>query len=347
MFYSFQLWRHPNVYYREAVHRLSRCELLCMLSSIHVETNIQEECIGSAVFLTFESRPLSPEELSWLRGHSCVIFMAEKRGKALIPLPVMPAPFLPEELPEVLKYKGKTSPALSEMMLNTALSLSEYAHSDSPLTVLDPLCGRGTGLFCALLTGANAVGLDQDRRDLKEAGNYFSRFLKLHRLKHTLSVRSETVDRQSVPARVFQFSPTKEQFQQGDIRSLSLYEGDTTLTANLLKKDPAHILIADLPYGVQHAPQSGQRPESFQSMLRRALPAWRQAIRPGGAIALSFNTLTLKKEKVQELVSDSGFLVCSSSAFTDLAHPVEQAIIRDLVFAIIPSHPQLEGGPSQ
>ena len=116
----------------------------------------------------FPVHPLSPEELSWLRGHSCIVFMAEKREDALIPLPVSPASSLPEELPEVLKYKGKTSPAFSRMMLNTALSLSRYAHSAQPLTVLDPLCGRGTGLFCALLAGENAVGLDQDSRDLKE-----------------------------------------------------------------------------------------------------------------------------------------------------------------------------------
>ena len=76
MVYSFQLWRHPNIHYREAVQRLSRCELLAMLSSLSVETNIQEEYIGSAAFLTFESRPLSLAELAWLRRHSCIVFMA-------------------------------------------------------------------------------------------------------------------------------------------------------------------------------------------------------------------------------------------------------------------------------
>ena len=338
MVYSFQLWRHPNIYYREAVQRLSRCELLSMLLSLSVETNIQEEYIGSTSFLTFESRTLSPEELTWLRGHSCIVFMAEKRGNSLIPLPVSPDPFLPEELPEVLKYKGKTSPAFSRMMLNTALSVSQYAHSDPPLTVLDPLCGRGTGLFCALLAGENAVGLDEDSRDLKEASDYFSRFLKLYRLKHTLSVGSETVRGKAVPSRIFRFAPTKEQFQKGDTRSLCLYEGDTVLAASLMKKAAAHILIADLPYGVQHAPQSGRQTEPFQSMLQRALPAWRQALRPGGAMALSFNTLTLKAEKAREMVSDAGFNLCDAPVFTGLAHTVEQAIIRDLVFATIPGH---------
>lgn len=338
MVYSFQLWRHPNIHYREAVQRLSRCELLAMLSSLSVETNIQEEYIGSAAFLTFESRPLSLAELAWLRRHSCIVFMAEKRDCFLLPLSVSSASFLPEELPEVLKYKGKTSPAFSRMMLNTALSMSRYAHSDLPVTVLDPLCGRGTGLFSALLTGENAVGMDEDSRDLKEASDYFSRFLKLHRLKHTLSVGSETVRSHAVPSRVFRFAPTKEQFQKGDTRYLSLYEGDTALAASLLKKSPAHLLIADLPYGVQHAPQTGRHPEPFQTMLLRALPSWRKALHPGGAMALSFNTLTLKAETVRSMVSDAGFSLCDSPAFSGLSHTVEQAIIRDLVFATVPEH---------
>ena len=106
MVYSFQLWRHPNIHYREAILRLSVCELFAMLRSLSITAEIQAETLGSASFLTFECRPLSPEELTWLRGHSCVVFMAEKRGSMLFPLAVDPPDAVFAALPEVLKYKG-------------------------------------------------------------------------------------------------------------------------------------------------------------------------------------------------------------------------------------------------
>ena len=342
MVYTFQLWKHPNIFYREAIRKLSICELFCMLRSLSVEADIHSEIIGSAPFLTFECHPLSEAELIWLRGHSCVVFMAEKKGDALVPVPVLPRNSLSEELPEVLKYKGKTSPAFMRMMYNTALSLTPYARSSSPVTALDPLCGRGTGLFCALLAGANAAGMDQDGRDLKEAESYFSRFLKMHRIKHSLEHHSETVLNRAVPVRVFQFSPSKEGFREGQKQSLSLYEGDTELIGSLLKKKPAHVLIADLPYGIQHAPLGGKQPESFDALLARAFPAWKKALLPGAAIGISFNKLTLKPDRVCDPLSRAGFQPLQSAVFSGLDHSVEQAVLRDLIFATVPQHPRFK-----
>ena len=333
MVYSFQLWKHPNIHFREAVQRLSCCELLSMLRCLSIGTDIIPESLGSADFLTFESRELSPEELSWLQRHSCIVFQAEKSGSLLRPVYAVSPFVLPEELPEILKYKGKTSVSLTRMMLNTALALTPFARQTGPTLVLDPLCGRGTGLFCGLCTGMNAVGLDLDRRDLKEGADYFSRFLKLHRISHSLTAHSETVHGSAVPARTFRFSLSKE---PGAFRSLTLFEGDTGLAGPLMKKAPAHVIIADLPYGVQHAPQAGRKPESFVSLLSRVLPSWKAALRPGGALAVSFNVLTLKAEKVRFLLSEAGFRVIDSPEYTVLEHTVEQAIRRDLVFASVP-----------
>ncbi|MBR2822991.1 MAG: hypothetical protein IKE24_04835 [Clostridia bacterium] len=236
----------------------------------------------------------------------------------------------------MLKYKGKTNPTLMRMMFNTALSLTPFVRQDAPVTVLDPLCGRGTGLFCALLSGANAVGLDLDGKDLKEASDYFSRFLKLNRLKHTFSPVSETVRGRPVSGRVFRFAASKEAFSRGDVRFLSFFEGDTALASSLLKKQKAHLLLADLPYGVQHAPQSGPKPESFEALLTRSLPAWRAALHPGGALALSFNDLTFKRCRLRSLLADHGFSPVDLPECLNLSHDVEQAVHRDLIFATLP-----------
>ena len=336
MVYSFQLWKHPNIHYQEAVQRLSRCELFSMLRSLSIETDIRQDLIGAAVFLTFECRSLSQEELVYLAGHSCVTFLTEKVKDLLRPLPVAPSFYLPDELPEVLKYKGKTNPTFMRMMFNTALSLTPFVHKADSIILLDPLCGRGTGLFCGLLSGVNAIGIDLDGRDLKEASDFFSRFLKLNYFKHALSERSETVQGKPVPARIFRFSPSREAFSRGDVRSLTLFQGDTAIAPFLMRKHPGHVLLADLPYGVQHAPQSGARPESFAALLSRALPAWKKALQPGAAVALSFNDLTLKPSLLRSLLIEAGFSPVDVPEFSGLSHPVEQAVHRDLIFATLP-----------
>lgn len=336
MVYSFQLMRHPNIHYREAVQRLSRCELLSMLKSLSVETEVQTEELGGAVFLTFDCRSLTESELSWLAGHSCVVFQAVRQGNLLFPLSGKSSDYLPEDLPEILKYKGKTNPSLTRMMINTALSLTPFAHSSAKISVLDPLCGRGTTLFCALCAGANGIGIDTDQRDLKEASDYFLRYLKLHRMKHELVSGSDTVRKYSVPRTTISFAPSKEQYQSRDTRSLTLWHGDTELAGSLMRKNAAHVLVCDLPYGVQHAPQSGTHAESFIGMLKRALPSWKQALLPGGAVAISFNQLTLKSEDVRTLLAESGFLPVDTADYINLSHSVEQAVTRNLLFALVP-----------
>ena len=336
MFYSLQLWKHPNIHYREALLRLSRCELFSMLRALSVFSEPVTENRGGAVFLTFESRELSPEELSFLSGHSCAAMLAEKRGDLLLPLSVQSPDSFSEDLPEILKYKGKTNPTFTRMMLNTARAVSAFSGGTETLSVLDPVCGRGTTLFCALCMGASATGVDLDRRDLKEAADYFAAYLKEAGLKHSLRSFSLTVQGSGLPGKTFSFALSREAFRAGDLKTLTLLEGDASAAGVALKKSPAHLLVADLPYGIQHAPQGSARPESFTAFLHRVLPFWRKALRPGGAAALSFNTLTLKAADVRHALEDAGFLPLVPDEFTALSHPVEHAVVRDVVFATVP-----------
>lgn len=334
MVYSFQLIRHPNIHYRQAVIRLSQCELTAMLKNLAIEAEIRVRRMGGADFLVFECRELSPEEISWLSGHSCIVFMAESRGDYLIPLqPSFSDAFSPD-LPEILKYKGKTNPTLTRMMLNTVLSLASFPGRPQMFRVLDPLCGKGTTLFCALCAGCSAVGMDLDGKALKEAADYFSRYLKMHRIKHTLRAHSETVGRQSVPVTSFSFGFDRS--SSGNAASLDFFLCDSSFADRLLRKRPAHVLIADLPYGVQHAPSSEGRTGTFASFLRDVLPSWKKAVLPGGAIALSYNTLTLSPSEIRRSLSAAGFVPIEENAFSGLEHRVEQAVTRDIVFALAP-----------
>ena len=339
MVFCFQLTPHANIRYREAQLKLGKAELACILQGLGLSCDISSAVIGGVTFLTFEADALSPAQLSALSRHSAALMICEMQGSAengtlmLRPLEKVSHAYLTEDLPEVLKYKGKTSAVFTHMMLNCARAASSFFADDAPLTVLDPICGRGTTCFVALQQGMNAVGVDVDRRDLKEAADYFERHLQFHRLKHKLDQGSRTVRKHAVPEAVYTIADSKEHFKEGDTRSLALYLGDTGLTGDLMKKQPAHLIVSDLPYGVQHAPQDGKRTETFMQVMKRALPAWHAALRPGGAIALSFNVLTLKKETLAQLLTDAGFTPLCDAPYDDFEHFVETAVTRDFIVA--------------
>ena len=332
MVYSFELIKHANIRYRESVSVLAHCELFAMLSSLGIACEILHEQMGGSHFLTFDCRELLDSEISFLSRHSSIALMAEKKEGFLRPLHVVPNNYLPEDLPEVLKYKGKTSVPFTRMMLNVAVSLSS-PEKDSPPLFFDPVCGKGTGYFCALCSGMNAVGLDTDRKDIRESIDYFSRYLKYHKLKHEQRSHSETAAKQAVPVTSFRFADTREHFHAGDTRSLMLAYADTAESPALFRKRQADIIIADLPYGVQHAPQAGIRHEPLTNFLSRVLPAWKQCLRQNGVIALSFNTLILPSAIVREMLNQAGFQLPRNDLFRHLSHEVEHAVVRDVIFA--------------
>ena len=88
-----------------------------------------------------------------------------------------------------------------------------------------------------------------------------------------------------------------------------------------------------MPYGVQHGP-GGQRGKTLQQMVKDVLPAWKKVLLPGGAMALSFNTNTLRLEFVRQAMAEAGLRVMEGGEYDGLAHWVEQAITRDIAVAV-------------
>ena len=162
------------------------------------------------------------------------------------------------------------------------------------------------------------MGLDRDRKDLKEAMDFVNRSLQNQRIKHSLVQGSRSVPRdrrcrrQRIPWRI------RGALSGGDTRTLRFLLGDTRQVGFLMRKTPVELLVTDLPYGVQHAPEDGGRPESFETLLRKALPAWREAVRPGGAMALSFNSYTLTKRHLSAWAQEAGWLPKLDSPLDDL-----------------------------
>lgn len=335
MQYAFQLMPHPNVRYQAALAKLGKAELVRMLHALGHEIIPTIEQIGGTDFFIFDSPELSQEELSFLAPLSCTYLWARREGAALLPLTRPGEKYLPGEMAEVLKYKGKINAAFTMLMLNLARAESAFAREKRPLTVLDPMCGKGTTLYCALEQGMNAVGIDRDRKDLKEAMDFVNRSLQMQRVKHSLAQSSRSVPKGSaVPEAVYTLADTKEHYQAGDTRTLRFLLSDTCQAGALLRKEPVELLVADLPYGIQHAPENGGKPESFEQLMKRALPSWREAVKPGGVMAVSFNSYTLPKKHLAQWALHAGWEPLTASPLDDLEHYVEQAVNRDLLLCL-------------
>ncbi|MCI7704860.1 MAG: hypothetical protein MSP08_11075, partial [Clostridiales bacterium] len=165
--------------------------------------------------------------------------------------------------------------------------------------------------------------------DVKEACDYMTRYLEFHRIKHKKTEAALTVKGQAGGRETrFVLSDTAEHFKAGDTRTLRMIQGDTRDTLALLKAKSVHLMVTDIPYGVQKG--MAGRQDSIGGTLERALPAWHDTLRPGGVLAMSFNTYVTKRAELERLCALAGFEIVQTGS---LEHWVEQAINRDVILA--------------
>jgi len=334
--YAMLLKSHANARYRQSLSQLAMIELQVILKAWSVEGEPGCEMLGSEPFLVFECDTMPDGLWRALSRHSACCLLCEMLDGGLIrPLAKKTDLFLPEELPQVLKYKGKTNADFTWMLLNCARAVSAFAKSEGPLTVLDPICGKATTLFCAMSHGDHAIGVDRDDKALTEADTYFARSLKFNRLKHKRSTGSQTLTGGGhVRVTDYTVALSSEGQKNGETRNLRLMYGDAGDLCRMMKPASCHLIIGDLPYGVQHAPQEGKGLSSPERLLRRMGEGCMTVLKPGGAAAFSFNAYTLSRQKAAQALADAGLTVLSQPPFDGFAHWVEQAVERDAVIAV-------------
>lgn len=325
---------HANVRYAQSLQKLAVAELQCLLAPWAIPIEPAWQDIAGTSFLTFDTSVPSAQVAEAVRPHSTVCFLSQVEDGLLRPIPLNREPYLPQDLAEVPKYKGKTNVDFTRMMLHCALAASDFAKSQEPLTVLDPLCGRGTTLFCALAEGMNALGVDVDPKAIAEADVYFARYLKYHKMKHSRQKASATLPQgKSAPEIRYAFASTPEGYGKGPKHILRLFTGDTRFVDHMVGKESCHVLVGDLPYGVQHAPKEGKGLSSLRALLEGAVLPYQSTLKTGGALALSFNTNTLSRDEVSTALHDAGLHVRTAPPYHDFSHWVEQAVCRDFVIA--------------
>ena len=355
--YAFLVLPSHNRVYADAAPSMARAELGVLSAALPdgwiAEGSIAETVIGGVPYVTFESNGLSQRDAALLANLSSLYALFEVSGELLRPVPLRRLDRFDDDLLTILKYVGKTNEQFTKLLLNVTLASSAFAGElSSPggrrLVVLDPLCGRGTTLNQALMYGFDAYGTDLDRRDVEAYAVFIQRWLKDKRLKHQADFSPVRRDRQVVARRLLaEFAASKEEYKAGYVQRLDVVEADTTRVAEFFRRESADLVVTDLPYGIQHGShvlgrvRPGERglARSPLDLLAAAAPAWAKALRPGGALGISWNTHVARREDAAGAIAATGLEVLDSDPYHGFRHRVDQAITRDILIARKPEGP--------
>lgn len=246
-------------------------------------------------------------------------------GPFLRPLDYVYTPFVPAEMAEARRYKGKTNETFTRVLLNVALFAGAFREQvTGRLRILDPLAGGCTTLFLALAGGYDAFGIEHDRQDVETTALFLRQFLHGEHIPF-----KERDERGRRAGRRYQF----EIGHKGATRHFVLAQGETTQADLHMQEVPGgphmHAIVTDLPYGIQHFGE-------ISSLLNGALPVWERLLLPGGTLALSWNATRIERQEMVACIEQASSLrVLNDPPYTLFEHAVDRVIKkRDIVVAV-------------
>jgi SAM-dependent methyltransferase len=325
--YALLLAPSANRVYADAAARIGRAELTVFAGSGALDgafTDIGAEDIGGVPYLTFAADP-TERDLALLGNLSAAYALFERVGELLRPVPVRPLRRFDDDLITIPKYAGKTNEQFTRLLMNVTV-LAAGRRLDGPLTVLDPLCGRGTTINQALMYGYDGIGIELDGKDVDAYAAFLKTWLRRKRIKHHAAMTPVRRDRRLVARRF-------EAVIEGE-RKVVVLAGDTLHAREFLKAGCADVVVTDAPYGVAHGSRtSGGLARSPLDLLAAAAPVWVQLLRPGGALGMSWNTHVASRADAAKALAAAGLEVVEGPGYDGLAHRVDQAIERDVLVA--------------
>ncbi len=303
--------------------------------------------IGGVRYVTFEAPGLTERDLALLSNMSSAFALFELVGdtpeKLLRPVELHRLDRYDDDLITIQKYAGKTNEQFTKLLLNATLLASAWAGEllERRFRVLDPLCGRGTTLNQALMYGFDAAGVDLDQKDFEAYQAFITTWLKRKRVKHRVlesgPVRRE---RRVVGRRLrLEFALSKEEQKAGAVQQLDVVNADTTRAGEFFRPGTVDVVVADMPYGVQHGSRTAAKGLARDplALLAEAAPVWAGLLRPGGALGISWNTNVARREDAAEALAKAGLDVHDGGPWAELRHRVDQAIVRDVLVATKPA----------
>lgn len=224
-------------------------------------------------------------------------------------------------------------------MLHVAALSSDYSPMDK-LKVLDPVAGKGTTLYEAAVYGYDAFGIEKDPKAVHEAAVYFKKYLETERLKHRATKRQIAGKNKSeaVYIHAFSYAQSKAAFLSDEsTQQLGMVTGRAQAACDYFKKEAFHLIVGDLPYGIYHGASSHEKPASKTrnpaGFLTEALPQWFETLKPGGVVAVAWNTFVVPRHQMAAIFKAHDFTVCNAAPYDCFEHRVDQSIKRDILVA--------------
>jgi hypothetical protein len=326
-----------NRVYASEAKRLVAAELKVLLGA-HDHPPIAPVALARIGYLAVAVDSMDTQVI-WALGRLSGFYAAFRREHdRLLPVEVPTPDLFDDDLVTIPKYPGKTNEQFTRLLINVTLA-SMRRPAGGTVTILDPMCGRGTTLSTAMMLGCNAAGVEAELKAIEAYAGYLRTYWRRKRLKHSLELSPVRREGRIMGRRL-----DAEVIPVGRDRPvvLTVLSGDTRQSAALYGKRRFDAVLADAPYGVVHGSRtdvrgaSGKRDRSAAGLLSEALPVWARQLKTGGALGLSWNAIGLRRERLLELVADAGLEPLDFGPYRDFAHRVDSSIRRDVVVAIKP-----------
>lgn len=322
-----QIAPQRSTQYSALASALAPAELRLSPIGPHI-TSLEPVMLGGQAYLQAGlSSPINAAQLCELGGLAMTSAyfdfferVGDEAGPFLRPLETGFAPALPIELMTARRYKGKTSESFTHFMLNVARFSSAFAGTPwRELRVFDPLMGGGTTLLAALVLGASAMGVEQDKEDVESTSTFIAQFCREQRIPF-----EEKEERMKKYGRRWNFFIGAAGAAQ---QHCAFAKGDTLQSAELMHtlKRP-HLIVTDLPYGIQHH-------GALVNLLSEALPVWSGMLQAGGAIVMSWDATRFSRDEMIALAGGASSLhVLTDPPYGQMQHRVDRVIKqRDVV----------------
>ncbi len=335
---------HNRVYYNVA-GKMAEAELALALPALSVSARASGiHDVAGVRYLGFETEgALSAGDWTLLSRLSFVFafFHWKKEGEQDILLPIRKTAYeyVDNKISSLLKYQGKTNELFTKMMVNVALLSSDFSGQEN-LQLLDPVAGKGTTLFEALVYGMHAYGIELAEKSVHETAVFFKKYLETERFKHVADKRqvAGTNRHSAVMMHEFTFASDKEAFKQEALqKKLGILVGNTTLADTYFKANRFHFLVGDLPYGIFHGNAAEKKSAGVSrnpsDLLRECLPAWHKVLKKDGIVVIAWNSFLVSRFQLAKVFAENNFEVFHEPPYDKLEHMVDQSIKRDILVA--------------
>ncbi len=331
---------HNRVYYEQS-EKLALAEL--GIASRLLETpclSIESEVLAGVRYLKLETeKELSYRDFSIISNLSFVFALYRREGDFLYPLQREISEYLPEKLSSIQRYHGKTNELFTRMMISVAWLSSDF-YAKENIKFLDPVSGRGTGLFEAAMRGMNAYGIEKDNKSVNEGAAFFKTFLKKEHFKYNYQLRpvAGKSKKEAIMMHDFCYAKNKEDFaDKTKQKCLGMVSGDTLNASSYFKENYFHLIAGDLPYGIVHANkdrnQKSKNTRNPIELMEQCLPEWHKVLKSGACVAVAWNSFLLPYKRMLDLFTEAGFVGLTDEPYLQFEHRVDQSIKRNVLVA--------------